>query len=107
MLKGRRFGNVVMYASHDELPFARRQRPVADDRGDRGGDRGRQDPEHAILTMAFERLRARSGNHLQPARTVAIEDSSNGIRAGAAAGMPVVAVPTRPISSPSSLWSGW
>jgi HAD superfamily hydrolase (TIGR01509 family) len=30
---------------------------------------------------------------VDPARAVAIEDSSNGIRAGAAAGMPVIAVP--------------
>ena len=36
-------------------------------------------------------LAARLG--ADPARCVAIEDSSNGIRAGAAAGMPVIAVP--------------
>lgn len=31
MLKGRRFGNVVMYASHDELPFAGLPRRLASD----------------------------------------------------------------------------
>jgi spermidine synthase len=31
MLKGRRFGNIVMYASHDELPFAGLPRRLASD----------------------------------------------------------------------------
>jgi len=31
MLKGRRFGNIVMYASHDELPFAQLPRRLASD----------------------------------------------------------------------------
>jgi hypothetical protein len=31
MLKGRRFGNVVMYASHDELPFGGLPRRLASD----------------------------------------------------------------------------
>jgi HAD superfamily hydrolase (TIGR01509 family) len=38
-------------------------------------------------------LRAAEKLGVDPARAVAIEDSSNGIRAGAAAGMPVIAVP--------------
>jgi HAD superfamily hydrolase (TIGR01509 family) len=38
-------------------------------------------------------LRAAEKLGIDPARAVAIEDSSNGIRAGAAAGMPVIAVP--------------
>jgi HAD superfamily hydrolase (TIGR01509 family) len=38
-------------------------------------------------------LRAAEALGVDPAHAVAIEDSSNGIRAGAAAGMPVIAVP--------------
>ena len=38
-------------------------------------------------------LRAAEKLGVEPARAVAIEDSSNGIRSGAAAGMPVIAVP--------------
>src|SRR4051794_31423426 len=38
-------------------------------------------------------LRAAEGLGVEAARCVAIEDSSNGIRAGVAAGMPVIAVP--------------
>ena len=31
MLKGRRFGNIVMYASHHELPFVQLPRRLASD----------------------------------------------------------------------------
>ncbi len=48
-------------------------------------DRGKPAPD--VYLRAAEKL------GVDPARAIAIEDSSNGIRAGAAAGMPVIAVP--------------
>jgi HAD superfamily hydrolase (TIGR01509 family) len=47
--------------------------------------RGKPSPD--VYLRAAEKLR------VDPERAVAVEDSSNGIRAGAAAGMPVIAVP--------------
>jgi beta-phosphoglucomutase len=58
------------------------------------GDTAESKPSPEPYRLAFERLRARSGNHLQPARTVAIEDSRWGLVSARGAGLRCVGVTT-------------
>ena len=56
------------------------------------GDTPQSKPSPAPYLLAFERLRAAAGPHLDPRRCVAIEDSRWGIESAAGAGLRCVAV---------------
>jgi beta-phosphoglucomutase len=56
------------------------------------GDTPQSKPSPAPYRLAFERLRASAGSHIDPRRCVAIEDSRWGLESAAGAGLRCVAV---------------